>query len=105
MDTLSDLDYWAHAVRRVGDDDRTMPEDVVAWLFARDRIQVAYVNAPTETQAELDVVLAPLDAEYRTRTRIQGDGMTGFVSHHGEGWWWHRVPKRMGRSFPARLRE
>ena len=103
---LADLvERWGNAVTRVGVDDRTMPEDVVAFLFIRDKIQEAFVEGSSATQANLDAVLAPLDEEYRTRTRPHERGMTTFVSRHGAGWWWHRVPKQMGAYFRARLEE
>ena len=84
-------------------DDRTLLQDYVICLFARNTLERFVVAASEQTRAFLKPLIEPSDDAFRAQTSPTDPGLTELYKGSSEGWWWRVTPRSLGNELRRQL--
>ena len=95
--TLAGLaDKWSEFCTTVGAGYQLTIHDYVHDVSRRDTLQDAIDVLGNDQSAWLTDLVSPADHAYQDATRDDPEDLLGRWIRHGDGWWWHRVPRKLG---------
>jgi hypothetical protein len=102
LDSLTDV--WERSVAWVEDKGESYTHDeFVDRLITRDSLEDALSLVSPAGREPLESRVRPLDQRFLHGTRAVSTSIRPPSPWRFQGWWWFRVPRRIGKSFQARL--
>jgi hypothetical protein len=90
------LALWGNFVTEVERGYESTIDEYTNDLSTRDLIDEALHQVPSALNGKLQPEVEPLDKRFEQATRPDDGNRIGQFIKPGEGWWWSRLPTRLG---------